>query len=150
MGSRLRPLLVGRERTGHRRYLDVTLAVVVFVVTFVAYALDVFEVGGGIVWIPGDAALVGMVAAAWVGFRRDGLAAAWGVTYAALLGYRADHAFFGLSGRPFSGQLAYFLGLEGLAVLAVEAVLVGTLAFVAGYLVRLGVDALQEETAATP
>jgi hypothetical protein len=97
--------------------------------TLAAYTLDVFSISGGIVWIPVHAALLGMGAAGWVGYAQDGLVFAWLVTYTSLLGYHAHHAFFGLSGRTVGEQLAYFVELDGLAVLAVEGVVFGTVAF---------------------
>lgn len=150
MGPRLRPILVGRERTGYRRYLDVGLAVAAFAVTAAGYALGLFEVSGCLAVLPGHAALVGVLAACWVGYRRDGLVVAWAVAYAALLGYLADRAFLGLSRRSFAERLAYFLSPDGLAVLGVEAVLLGSLAFVAGYLLRWGVEAVRGDAAGFP
>lgn len=143
MNAALRSLLVGPTRADRRRYVAVAVAVGVFATTLAAYALDVFAVSGGVVFIPFHAAVVGVSSGFWVGYTRRGLLFAWLVTDAALLGFHADHAFFGLSGRGFVEQLAYFLGLEGLAVLALEAVVLGTLAFTAGGLLRLGVDSLQ-------
>lgn len=140
MGPSLRQCLLGRE--SHRdRWL--ALALVVFVATVTAYAVGVFHISGGVVFIPGQAALVGLLAAAFVGAARGGLLFAWLVTYGALLGYHADHAFFGLSHRTRLEQAAYFLELDGLAVLAVEAVVLGSLAFVVGRLARWGYDTLQ-------
>jgi hypothetical protein len=143
MNSALRSLLVGTTQSASRRYLVVAVAVGVFATTLAAYALELFSVSGGVVWIPFHAATVGVIAGFWIGYARRGLLFAWLVTYAALLGYHADHAFFGLSYRGFVDQLGYFLELEGLVVLALEAVVLGTLAFVLGGLLRLGVTSFQ-------
>jgi hypothetical protein len=138
----LRPLLLGRGDDRVPR-LDLLLAAGLAVATFAAYALGVFAVSGGVVFLPGDAALVGLVVAGWIGYRGGGLAVAWLVAAAPLFGFRADWAFLGLPGRPLAGQLAYLLDPEGLAVLGVTAVVVGTLGFVVGRLLRRGIDAVR-------
>jgi hypothetical protein len=143
MNPALRTLLVGTTQSASRRSLVVAGAVGVFAATLAAYALELFAVSGGVVFIPSDAATVGVIAGVWIGYARRGLLAAWLVAYAALLGYHADHAFFGLSGRGFGDQFAYFVELEGLVFLAVEAVVLGTLAFIVGGLLRLGVTLFQ-------
>lgn len=143
MVSSLRRLLVGRDRSGPRQYLVVPVAL--FIAIFTAYALDIFAVSGGVVFLPWDAAVVGCVVAGWVGHRRDGLAFAWLVAYASLLGYHADHALLGLSRRPLAERLAYFVRLDGLAYLAVEALVLGTLAFVVGRLVGRSVAVLRDD-----
>jgi len=143
MNPALRSLLVGTTQSASRRSLVVTVAVGVFAATLAAYALELFAVSGGVVFIPFHAATVGMIAGFWIGYAHRGLLVAWLVAYAALLGYHADHAFFGLSGRGFGDQFAYFVEWDGLVFLAVEAVVLGTLAFVVGGLLRLGVTLFQ-------
>ena len=144
MVSPLRRLLVGPS-PGRRPYLVAPVAL--FVVTFVAYATEVFEVSGGLVFIPWDAAVVGVAAVVAVGYRRAGLVLAWLVAYAPLLGYRADHAFLGLPRRTFREQLAYFLRPDGLAFLGVEALVLETVAFIAGAFVNWGFKVLRDRTA---
>lgn len=134
-----RQWLTGREQPTNRRLLWPFVALLLFVITFAAYAYDVFTTPGGIVWIPVDAALVGSIVAILVGYDHSGLIPAWLVTYAPLLGYRADHAFLGLSSRTFPEQFVYFLQLEGLFVLAVEALIIGLFAFLLGAAVRWGI-----------
>lgn len=141
-----RRLLLGREP---RRLLWPVLALLLFLATFTAYAVGVFHISGGVVLIPGEAALVGLLAAAAVGAVRGGAAFAWLVTYGALLGYHADHAFMGLSHRSRLEQAAYFVELDGLVVLAVEAVVVGTLAFAVGTVARWGYDTLRSRLRAS-
>lgn len=131
--------IVGRERSGYRKLLWPFMGLLLFLTTFAAYASGVFTISGGIVWIPGDAALVGFVVAVLVGYNHSGLISAWLVTYAALLGYRADHAFMGLSSRTSIEQVAYFFQLEGIFVLAVEALIIGLLAFLLGAATRRGI-----------
>lgn len=147
MTSLLYRLFLGRERTGYRRYLLVVLALAVFAASFAGYALDVFAVSGGVVWIPADAALVGIIAACWVGYARSGLVAAWLITSTSLLGYHADHAFFGLSHRSFAERVAYFVRPDGLVVLGVEGAVLGTVAFLIGYSGRRTVDWVRSGTA---
>lgn len=149
MTAPLRSILVGTKRSAYHRYLVLVLALGAFATTFAAYALGLFYVSGGVVFIPFYAAVVGMVAGCWIGYARRGLLFAWLVTYTSLLGYHADHAFFGLSGRAFGDQVAYFVRSDGLAFLAVEGLVLGTLAFVLGSVVRWGFDALRSGAATT-
>ena len=83
-------------------------------------------------FLAGEAALVGVLAAAVLAYRGAGLALAWATVYGALLGHGADHYLFGLSGRPLAERVAAFLGPDGLAFVGVEALALGTLAWVAG------------------
>jgi hypothetical protein len=126
-----------------RRRASLALAAVVSVGTFVAYATGVFAVAGGVVFVPGHAALVALVAAAWAGVRRAGLAVAWLLAFAPFLGFRADWAFFGLASRPLAGQTAYLLQPEGLAVNAGFALVLGTVGFVAGRFLQWGLARLR-------
>lgn len=132
----LRTLLVGPEGSSFQRRLDVLSAIALGVLTFGAYALGVFRITGGVIMFPGDAAVVGLVAAALVGYQYGGLVFAWVTAYAPLLGFQADWAFFGLSGRSLSGKLAFFLNPEGLVVNVMFALAFGTLGFGAGALAR--------------
>jgi hypothetical protein len=145
MGPSLRLLLVGAHENRFGRSLAVLAAVVLFAATFAAYAVGVFAVSGSVVFIPGQAALVGGVSAATIGYDRGGLAFGWLVAYAPLLGYHADHAFLGLSNRSLVDRLAYFVEPDGLAFLAVVALVVGTAAFAAGFAGRWVVDLLRGE-----
>lgn len=143
-GSMTRPLwnlVFGGEERGLLPTWTVS-AVGLFIGSFGAYAVGVFTISGGIVFIPGDAAVLGALVAGLVGYASSGLLAAWLVTFASILGYRADHAFLGLSSRPVDARLAYFLQAEGLAVVAVQAVIIGSIAFSIGALARVGVAAL--------
>lgn len=144
MARTRRHWLVGRRQSGYRRLIWLFTALLLFLTTFIAYASDVFTIPGGIVWIPGDAALVGFVVAVLVGYHHGGLLSAWLVTYAALLGYRADHAFLGLSSQTRPERAAYFLRLDGLSVLAVEALVIGLLAFLLGTAIRWGATRFQQ------
>lgn len=144
----LRSLLLGRVRSRRRAAATALAPVAVFGATFAAYALGVFSVAGCVVFVPGHAALLGGVAAAAVGGARGGLLPAWLVAVAALLGFRADHAFLGLSGRSFPEQLAYFLQAEGLVVFGVMGAVLGGVAFVAGSLGRVTLDELRRRRGA--
>lgn len=141
----IRSLLLGAERPGGR-VPALLLAAGTFVVSFAAYALGVFTVPGGVVWIPFPAAVVGTVAACWVGYDRRGLAFGWLVTCTSLLGFHADHALFGLSSRSPGERLAYVVRPDGLAFLGVEGVVLGTLAFAVGSLLHWGVDSVRTGT----
>ena len=85
------------------------------------------------------------LAAATVGYDRGGLAFGWLVAYAPLLGYEADRAFLGPSSRPIADRIAYFVEPDGLAFLAVTALVVGTVAFVGGLLGRWAVAVARGE-----
>ena len=122
-----------------RVHRSLGMGLVVFVGTFLGYAAGFFYHSGGVVFIPYHAAVVGMLAALWVGYRRDGLVFGWVVTYMSLLGSHADHAFLGISHRSIEHRIAYFLRPDGLVALAVEGIILGTLAFGFGYLLRSGI-----------
>jgi hypothetical protein len=135
--SALRRRLLGSDAAQRRVLLGVAAAL--FAGTFTAYAVGLFAVAGGVVFIPRDAARVAVLAAVWVGYRRGGLALAWLVAFAPFLGFRADWAFLGLSGRSLVEQAAYAVDPEGVAVNALFALVLGTLGFGAGWLLRWGV-----------
>lgn len=134
MARSIRSFLLGTS--GVSRKLVMGLAV--FVGTFLAYAAGIFYVSGGIVFIPYYAAVVGMLVAMWVGYRHGGLVFGWLITYTSLLGYHADHAFLGISHRSIEHRIAYFFRPDGLLVLAIEGIVLGTLAFGLGYALRSG------------
>lgn len=136
MDSSPRSLLLGPERGRFQRRLDALSAILLGVLTFLAYAIGVFEVSSGVLVVPGDATLVSLVAAGGVGYRRGGVAVAWLVAVAPQLGFRADWAFFGLSSRSLGGQLAFLFDPVSLAVSAVIALVFGTLGFGVGALAR--------------
>ncbi|WP_135821598.1 hypothetical protein [Halostella litorea] len=137
-----RALLVGRPAHRRRLFLALACAPALLVATYAAYAAGLFAVSGCVVFIPGQALLVGVAAAAVAGYGGVGLVAAWLGAYGSLLGYNAYHAFVGLPSRTRGEQLAYFLELDGLAFQGVVALLFGTVAFAAGYLLRTCVAVL--------
>lgn len=141
MATTLQSIAIGPGERLHSWRRVVGLVGGLFLATLAAYASGLFSVSGGLVWIPVDAALVGMLASCAVGYDRSGLVVAWATTFSAVLGWHADHALFGLSRRPIGQNLAYFLRPDGLAVLAIQGILLGTIAFGVGVLLRRGVDA---------
>lgn len=140
MSTSLTEALIGRGDRWPRFVFGVLLGIVAFTVSFVGYAIGVFSIPGGIVWIPGDAALVGMAAALFVGYLRRGVLVAWLVTYASLLGYAAQRSLFGYSNTTNWEKLAYFFDPETLVVLALESLVLGVIAYTVGMLFRFGVD----------
>jgi hypothetical protein len=140
--GRAATVALGHRRNRGRYALDACLVLGVLVGTFGAYAVGLFQVTGGVVVLPGDASVVGGVAAAGFGFRRAGLLPAWLAHFAAFLGFRADWAFLGLSSHSLAGKLAFLADPVGLAVLGVAALLGGTLGFGAGALGRWALDSL--------
>lgn len=132
MSPSLRTLLLGSSRNGSRRWFRGVAPILLFVGVFAAYALEIFEISGGVVFLAGEAALVGVVAAAFLAYRRAGLAFAWIAVYTALLGYNADHYLLGLSGRSLGERVAAFLEIDGLVFVGIEALVLGTLAWIVG------------------
>lgn len=130
--SPARRVPLGSNRNGSPRRRRLLVPPLLFLAVFAAYALGIFEVAGGVAFLAGEAAIVGALAAAVLAYRRAGLAVAWAAVYGALLGSSADHYLLGLSGRPLGERVAAFLGPDGLAFLGVEALVFGTLAWVAG------------------
>jgi hypothetical protein len=127
-----------------QRNLGLLGAVVLFVGTFVAYATDVFAVSGGIIVIPGDATLVGVVVAGLIGYDRGALLPAWLSLFGAYLGFSTEWAFLGLSpSHSLAGRLAFLFDPVGLTVYAIASVLLGSVAFGAGYLLSLGADRIR-------
>jgi hypothetical protein len=143
----LRTLLLGRDRSRFQFRLDLLFVALAFALTFAAYALGIFRIEGGVVFLPGDAALLGLTAAVTFAYQRHGLVLSWLTVYAALLGYSADHYLLGLSGRSLGERLGAFLSLDGLVYLGVAALVLGTLAWGVGALVRWSVELLRDEGA---
>ncbi|WP_053948162.1 hypothetical protein [Halolamina sediminis] len=138
MAPSTRDLLLGNR---FQRNLGLLTAAALFVGSFVAYATGMFAVSGGIVVIPGEATLVGAVAAVLIGYDRGALLSAWLCLFGAYFGFSAEWAFLGLSpSHSLAGRLAFLFDPAGLAVYAVVSVLLGSAAFCAGYLFGLGVD----------
>lgn len=142
----LRTVFFGNGQSPRQRYLLLSLSVVLSGVTFAAYALNFFAVSGGVVFIPGHAALVGVLGAGWIGYRRSGLIVAWLASYGALLGYSAEHSFLGLSGRSFLERAGAFFQLEGLVVWGIEALIFGTLGFLIGVFCNWVITAARNNT----
>jgi hypothetical protein len=142
----LRTVLLDRTRSRVQWTLDGLVVLTVLIGTFGAYALDVFQVSGGVIVLPGTATLVGFVVAVGVGARRNGLLVAWVCLFAAYIGFQAEWAFMGLSSHSLSGKLAFLFDPVGLAVLGVASLIIGTVGFAVGYLGRLGVKRLGIQT----
>jgi hypothetical protein len=148
MSSTTRTVLAGSS-TGRWRHELLLVPPVTFAVVFGAYAFGIFDIAGGVVFLPGEATLVGLALAAGLAVAGRGLLLAWLTVYAALLGSAADHYLLGLSGRPFAERLVALLGPDGLAFYAVAALVLGTLAWGGGRLAQLGVAAARDVSAAS-
>jgi hypothetical protein len=131
--STLRSLL-SNPRTDRR--VPLALALALFVLVIPGTALGYLAPGGGVVFVPVKVALLGAAGAAVAGYRRDGLLPAWVVTFAALEGFYAHWAFFGLGYRDLLGQLAFFVSPELFAVNAVTALVFGSVGAALGALCR--------------
>ena len=147
MALPIRRVLLGRKRSAPIRYPELLFAPALLLATMVAYATGLFSISGGVVWIPFQAAVVGVLAGCWAGYSRRGMLSAWMLAYASLLGYLAYHAVFGLSGRSPVERAAYFFSPDGQAFLAVEAAALGTIAFVVGTAARRVVGSIRGGTA---
>ncbi|QIB72790.1 hypothetical protein G3I44_05765 [Halogeometricum borinquense] len=136
MLSTLRGFFLGRDSVGSRRRWSFVIGL--FCITFAAYAVGVFTITGDIVFIPGQAILLGLYAAGMVGYERGGLVFAWLAGFAPMLGYHADHAFLGLSYRSLMGRVSYFLAPDGLIFFGIRGVIIGAIGFVVGWAIRRG------------
>lgn len=138
----LRPLLLGPDR--FQRRLDVLLALAVGALTALAYAVELFELGGGVVFLPYHAALVGSVTAVVVGYQRGGLAFGWLVAYTPYLGLQVTWAFLWLSsGRSLGDRLAFVSDPAGLGYFALFAAVVGGAGYAVGRLLAFGGERLR-------
>ncbi|GAA0531265.1 hypothetical protein ABNG02_01780 [Halorubrum ejinorense] len=98
------------------------------------------SISGGVVFLAGQAAVLGVLVAAVLAYRRAGVALAWATVYGALLGQNADHYLLGLPGRPLGERVVALVGLDGLVFVGVEALALGTIAWVVGAGGRLAVE----------
>jgi hypothetical protein len=108
----------------------------------VGYELGIFYDSGGLVWIPFHAATVGVIAGFWTGYRRNGLFFGWVLSYVSLLSWRAEWATE-ISARTLAERIGYIVRLDGLVVLALIGIIVALLGFMAGEIVRKGVDTVR-------
>ncbi|MCU4800687.1 hypothetical protein OB920_09925 [Halobacteria archaeon HArc-gm2] len=139
----LRTLLLGPPEYQFQRRLDVLFALGLFLGTFLAYAVGLFEVTGGVVFLAVDAVVVGMIASALVGYQQNGLLFGWLAAYAPLLGASADHYLLGLASRPPVERLVAFLSPDGLVFLGVAAAVLGSLSWTAGLAGERTIDAFR-------
>jgi hypothetical protein len=137
-----RSVFLGSEQGGPRRAVLTGLAIGLSVLTFLAYEFGIFYDSGGVVFIPFHAALVGGAAAFWTGYSRTGLLSGWVLTYAPLLGWRAEWATE-ISPRPLLRRVAYVVQLDGLVALAIMGFGVAVVGFTVGALTGKGIDVLQ-------
>ncbi|MFB6097472.1 MAG: hypothetical protein ABEJ74_08800 [Haloferacaceae archaeon] len=145
-----RSVVLGTDSTPARWSTDVLVALGLFVLVWIAYAVGAFAISGGVVFLAWDAAVVGVAAATVLAARSHGLAASWLTVYASLLGYNADHYLLGLSHRPLGYRVAAFLQPDGLGFVAVEALVLGTLAWAVGRGVALAVEVARTRSSPDP
>lgn len=143
----LHTFLFGPPQERSRPDPRIVVPPICFLLVFVAYAVGAFEIAGGVVFLAADAAVVGVLTAAGLAVRRSGLLASWVTVYAALLGQNADHYLLGLSGRSLTERAVALLGLDGLVYLGVQALVLGTLAWVTGVVVSLAFERFRERAA---
>jgi hypothetical protein len=138
--SLARRVLLGSNPNDSPRRRRLLVPPLLFLVSLAAYALGVFAHAGGVVFLAVDAAALGVLAAAVLAYRRAGMALAWGSVYGALLGSNANHYLLGLPGRPLGERVAALVELDGLVFVGVEALALGTVAWVVGTVGRLAVE----------
>ena len=138
--SLARRVLLGSNANDSPRRRRLLVPPLLFVGVFAAYALGVFSISGGVVFLAGQAAVLGVLVAAVLAYRRAGVALAWATVYGALLGHSADHYLLGLPGRPLGERVGALVELDGLVFVGVEALALGTIAWVVGAGGRLAVE----------
>lgn len=141
MVSALQDILLGDR---YERNLDLLAAAVVFVGTFFAYATGTFAVDGGLVFLPVDATVVGLVVAAGIGYRQSALLGAWVTLFVAYFAFYAEWAFLSLPGRPLTDRLAFLFEPTSLGLAAVASVVLGTIAFAVGHFFRTAIEYVRE------
>jgi hypothetical protein len=139
----LRTVLLGPRYSAFQRNLGLLFALAIFPGSLAAYATGLFAPAGGVIFLPGEATLLGFIAAALVGFERGGFLFAWVAHYAAYLGFRADWAFLSLPSHDLRGQLVFMFDVGDLVVYAVLGLVVSGLGFGLGYLARWGLGRLR-------
>lgn len=142
----LQSILLGTAQSNRDRLTLFVLALGGFVLTFGGYALGVFSVSGGALLIPFYAAIVGVIAACWVGYSKGGLLFAWLVAYVPMLAFHAEDALLGARAQTIGERLTSLIHPEAFVVLGVEAIIFGTVAFIVGYLLRGGFNLFQERS----
>ena len=142
--SLARRVLLGSDPNGSTRRYRLLAPPLLFLVSFAAYALGVFAHAGGVVFLAFDAAALGVLVTAGLAYRGAGMALAWASVYGALLGSNADHYLLGLPGRPLGERVGALLELDGLVFVGVEALALGTIAWVVGAVARRAVDELRD------
>ena len=140
----IRRILVGSKRGSPQRTVLIGVALGLFGVTFLAYELGIFYHSGGVVFVPFHAAVVGLIAACWTGYRQAGVVTGWGLTYFGFLGWRAEWAT-DISPRPLSERISYVVQLDGLIVLAIIGVGVAVIGFTVGAIVRKAINGLRTD-----
>ena len=148
--SLARRVLLGSEPDGPPRRHRLLVPPLLFLASFAAYALGVFAHAGGVVFLAVDAAALGVLAAAVLAYRGAGIALGWAAVYGALLGSSADHYLLGLPERPFGERVAALVELDGLVFVGVEALVLGTVAWVAGAVAARVVDEVRDRRRGAP
>mgnify|MGYP000173937184 FL=1 len=148
--SLARRVLLGSNPNGSPRRHRLLVPPLLFLASFAAYGLGVFAHAGGVVFLAFDAAALGVLVTAGLAYRGAGVALAWLSVYGALLGSNADHYLLGLSGRPLGERVAALLEVDGLVFVGVEALALGTLAWVAGALAGRAVDEVRDRRRDAP
>ena len=143
-------IILGTNQLKRSRVTLPVLALGGFVFAFGGYASGAFSVSGGVLLVPFYAAIVGVIAAFWIGYSKNGLLFAWLVAYTPLLGFHAEDALLGARERSIGERLSYLVQLDAFVVLGVEAIIFGTVAFAVGDLLRGGLDLFRDSWRSPP
>jgi hypothetical protein len=144
-----RSIVLGTSDRKDSRLRQFALVLCSFLVAFGGYALGVFSVSGGILLIPVYAAIVGVLAAFWVGYSSRGLLLAWVVAYTPMLGFHVEDALLTASEQSIGERVTDLAEPEAFVVLGGEAMIFGTLAFAVGYLLQGGFSLVQDRSQPT-
>jgi hypothetical protein len=140
----IRRILFGSKQGPPQQTVLIGVALGLFGVTFLAYELDIFYHSGGVVFVPFHAAVVGLIAACWTGYRQIGVVTGWGLTYVGFLGWRAEWAT-DISPRPLIERIGYVVQLDGLIALAIIGAGVAVTGFTAGAIARQVINRLRTD-----
>lgn len=137
----VRSVLLGRDDRTDRVLTRFALTVPLLLTVAAAYRSGAVETGTGVIFLPGYAAIAGMVVSCWAGYRRYGLVAAWLFTHGALLGYYVARHALGSPWWTLSSHAGFLFDWELWLWVAVAALVHGTPAYAAGSVLRRAIAA---------
>ncbi|MCU4971856.1 hypothetical protein OB955_03775 [Halobacteria archaeon AArc-m2/3/4] len=134
----LKAALIGPEDSDYRSHTAVA-ALLLFVASFVIYTV----VGHSAGVVP--AVVLGVVAAAAIGWFQAGLVFAWLAVFASLTGFTAVDLVS--TSAPFTEIVVTLIGPEGLMTAGVESLVLAVIAYVVGHGLHWGVESVRSDSA---